>query len=112
MGYLTTFTVYNDGCNSIPKNAEKFAEGVYQACGDTRSNSDFSCGHTEVICQKARHADDHAIYVHMGNTVTEVSAYSREFKELVAKHPDFAEALVKFVEFEAESLRRLLDKGK
>lgn len=26
MGYLTTFTIYNDGCDLVKKHPEKFAE--------------------------------------------------------------------------------------
>ena len=32
MGYLTTITIYNDGCDQLIKNKEKVADILYNAC--------------------------------------------------------------------------------
>jgi len=37
MGYLTTFTVYNDGIHLIKEHPQDFAEGVFSAANEFRS---------------------------------------------------------------------------
>lgn len=109
MGFLTTFTVYNDGCDQILKEPEQFAQKVYEGCRDLEEK-DFGVGnHCNLVhVQRARHADDHTIYVHMGNCVTEVNPFSREFESLIERCPEFAEKLVKFIEQDAKRLRKVL----
>jgi hypothetical protein len=110
MGYLTTFTVYNDFAHHIKKDPKQFGEKVYEhICG--MEASDFSmeignCSATVAIGQQSRHADDLSIYVHMGNCVTEVNPYSRSFEDLVNKSPQFADKLINFIEAELEELKK------
>lgn len=108
MGYLTTFTVYNDGSSDIRKNPKEFGEAVYQHIG-ARETCEFgipsgSCANL-VNVQESRHADDHTIYVHMRNCLTEVKPYSRSFTEMVKSNPEFANSLIKFIERELEDLK-------
>ena len=78
MGYLTTITIYNDGCDQIIKNKEKVADILYNACsGEYNNNSYRTVGlgnHANLFTiQKPRHADDTTLYLHSGNTVIDVS---------------------------------------
>lgn len=109
MGYLTTLTIYNDGIDLITKHPQKFAEEVLNASGSLEAR-EFGLGYfcNLVNVQKTRHADDHTLYVHMGNCVTEVNPYSKEFKELAKQCPTFARQLVLFVKDNAKELERAL----
>ena len=76
MGYLTTFTVYNDGCDQIKKHPKKFAEIIYDACAGVQlSHGQKQIGlgnHANLITpQEPRHADDITLYLHAGNTLTD-----------------------------------------
>lgn len=108
MGYLTTFTVYNDGASGISKDPKQFADKIYSLIG-TRQYEEF---HTTTavngFVQQSRHADEMTIYVNAGNCVTEVNPYSRGFKDLIKKNPDFARELVAFVESEVVKLKKVL----
>ena len=78
MGYLTTITIYNDGCDQIIKNKEKVADILYNACsGEYNNNSYRTVGlgnHANLFTvQRPRHADDTTLYLHSGNTVIDVS---------------------------------------
>jgi hypothetical protein len=113
LGYLTTVTVYNDGLDLLVKHPVDFCEKLYLAA--TRQEcKDFGIGYFANFAnvQRSRHADDHTTYVHMGNTVTEVNPYSPDFKQLVAKNPEFAEKLVRFMSDEVKELKRLLKGSK
>ena len=107
MGYLTTVTVYNDGLDLLKKHPQDFCEKLYNAACE-QEQTDFGVGYFANFAnvQRSRHADDHTIYVHMGNTVTEVNAYSQDFKNIVNHHPEFAKSLVNFLESELESLKK------
>ena len=110
MGNLTTFTVYNDFAHLIKKDPKQFGEKVYghiceMETGDVSLEIGNCCA-TVAIGQKSRHADDHTIYVHMGNCVTEVNPYSRSFQELVNKSPQFVDKLRTFIEAELKEMKK------
>ena len=77
MGYLTTITIYNDSADQLEKNSKTLAKKLEYACMgiqiDRGSNTD-SLGNASNILtlQKPRHADDHTLYMHAGNTVIDV----------------------------------------
>lgn len=112
MGYLTTITIYNDGCDQILKHPEEFAEKVYNACrGDYTPNDGekgyFGIGNNAnlVTVQKPRHADDHTVYVHMGNTLVEMNSYSRSTERIMNQFPDFFKKLLNHMSKEAKALK-------
>ncbi len=119
MGSLTTFTVYNDGAALLdprdPKNANNikaFVEGVHNAClgyYQNRNEDSFGLGNfcNMVEVQTPRHADDHTVYVHMGNCVTELNAYGQRTKNLFKEHPEFANKLLKFLKESVKDLTKL-----
>lgn len=110
MGYLTTFTIYNDGASGIKKDPTQFVDKIDSLIG-TRQYEEF---HTTTgvngFVQRSRHADEMTIYVNAGNCVTEVNPYSKSFKELIKKQPDFARELVEFVAAEVVELKKTLIK--
>ena len=60
-----------------------------------------------VIMQQSRHNDDHSIYVHMGNTVTEMNPYSPETKESMRRNPEFFKERLEYLRREVRELGRL-----
>ncbi len=78
MGYLTTITFYNDAAHDLHEHPNELAHlinnaqgGVQRAMGrDYDSIGSFA---NPVIIQKPRHADDHTLYMHAGNTVLDIS---------------------------------------
>jgi hypothetical protein len=77
MGYLTTITFYNDAADQFEKHPKETIEMISKAQSGVQRNHGYdyeSIGnHTNpVIIQKPRHADDHTLYLHAGNTVVDV----------------------------------------
>ena len=113
MGYLTTITISNDGADQIEKHPEEFAKKAYNACTglytrDKNKTGGFGvgCHSNMVIVQKPRHADDHTIYVHMGNTVVEMNSYSDATEDLMKNHSEYFEDLLKYMQFQVKDLKR------
>lgn len=108
MGYLTTFTVYNEGLPLIRKYPGRFVDRIQEACLNMGPYSKMIGlgGFSNLVEAKpARHADDCTIYIHMGNCLTEVSRYSQEFQSIIKNNPNFAKDLISFLERELESLK-------
>lgn len=107
MGYLTTITIRNDCLDALKKHPQEFADRVYDACTSMEGGS-FPLGHycNPVEVQRCRHADDHTTYVHMGNTITEVNPFSKDFEQLAERCPEFADRLVRFLEDEVKRLKK------
>lgn len=105
MGYLTTFTIYNDGIDTIKKNSVEFCNKLHYAVvsgSDQTFGHDYFCNLVNV--QKTRHADDHAMYIHMGNCVTRLNAFDRETEELMRRNPKFFKELLTFARNEVKTL--------
>lgn len=113
MGYLTTFTVYNDGVDRVKEHAQDFANKIYRAAIGHQT-CDLAIGNfcNLVRVQKCRHADDHTIYVHMGNGVFEMNPYSQETKDMLERKPEFFEKVVKFLDSEVKELKTMLKQSK
>lgn len=86
MGYLTTFTIYNDSIDllSDEKNAVDFAKKILDVVSNNsypvfqlNSSANIELGNMANFCtvQKPRHADEITVYVHAGNTVVEVNPF-------------------------------------
>jgi hypothetical protein len=113
MGYLTTFTVYNDGVDLVKEHAQDFANKIYYAAINSQS-CELAVGNfcNLVKVQKCRHASDNTIYVHMGNTVVEINPYSQETKNMLERNPEFFEKVVKFLDREVKELKTMLKQSK
>lgn len=117
MGYLTTITFYNDSAQEMHEHPKEVSEMIYRAQQGAQlirgSNTEpigNSCN--PVIIQKPRHADDHTIYVHMGNTVVEMSSYSSHTDNLMMNHQEFFEDLLKYMESQVKELKKNYKKVK
>ena len=77
MGFITTISIYNDSADQLTKHPKELAEKLSKACHGVQINrgQDYdSLGNAVNILtlQKPRHADDHTLYMHAGNTVIDV----------------------------------------
>jgi hypothetical protein len=77
MGYLTTITFHNDASSQFENHPEQTIEMIKNAQLGVQKNRgrnyDPIGNHANpVIIQKPRHADDHTLYLHAGNTVVDV----------------------------------------
>jgi hypothetical protein len=113
MGYLTTITIYNDGLDQIEKNPKEFTEKTCRACLGVYSRNDgsensFGVGNhgNLVTVQAPRHMDDSTIYVHMGNTVCEMNAYSMRTSELMQHSTQFFDKMLKEMEEQVKLLKK------
>lgn len=118
MGYLTTFTIYNDCASQIEIEPEKFVKKLKMGCDGVltrdKDSESFGIGYCAnvVTVQKPRHADDHTCYVHMGNTVVEMSPFSKETKRIMENHSQYFDDLLKHLEFTVKELKRMKKESK
>jgi hypothetical protein len=105
MGHLTTFTVYNDSCDEIPKHAQEFADKIYEACQSNKFKR-IRVGGAEVICQKTRHANDQIIYAHGGNTVIEINYFEQSTIDLMNTSPEFFKEILDNMAYHVRELRK------
>ncbi len=109
MGFLTTVTLYNDHWDSreIRKRPAEFAESVAQAI--ERANYDHVADTWDhIIAQPSRHADDHAVFVHKGNTVVDITG--RRFERVVKELPEVAREYVSTAQSIVTWAKRALSK--
>ena len=98
MGFLTTVTIRNDDLGFIEDNPEEFMENLLNAIREN-TKQEIPCGPScnAAIVQEPRHADDWAIYVHAGNTVTHMSAFSRDAERFAEINPEFFKGMIKYI---------------
>lgn len=94
MGYLTTFTIYNDNLDNIKREPEQFTNIIYKAaCGVKQDYNGLN-----VITQSPRHANDDALYLHSGNTVINVNEATSKWA---------IDASIKNMEYQIKRLKKL-----
>jgi hypothetical protein len=106
MGYLTTVTIYNDGLSLLKQHPEEFCTKLYEAASSMEPKEfgvDYFCNFANV--QRTRHADDHTLYVHMGNTVVEVNAWSTNFQRMMETRPELADSYIQFIELSLNDMK-------
>jgi hypothetical protein len=112
MGYLTAVTIYNDGLDLLKTHRPEFCAKLYQAALSMEPQEfgvGFFCNFANV--QRTRHADDHALYVHMGNTLTEINPFSREFEHMIKTQPYLADKYIRFLEDTVQDIKRHIASG-
>jgi hypothetical protein len=107
MGFLTTFTILNDGLDEILKNSDDFCQKLYYAALGGKT-TDIAHGHhgNLVKVQRTRHADDNTLYVHMENSLYEMSASSMETEELMRNHPEFFRQMLNYMKRQVGGLEK------
>ncbi|MBU2612274.1 MAG: hypothetical protein KKB62_00955 [Nanoarchaeota archaeon] len=109
MGYLTTFTIYNDGIELIRKDSNEFCEKLKSCALEMKTDTFGHRNFTNLVkVQKSRHADDPTVYVHMGNTLCEMNAYSKETKNIMDKNPEFFKEMLDYMKGQVKKLEKNL----
>jgi coenzyme F420-reducing hydrogenase alpha subunit len=110
MGFLTTITIYNDGVGDIERNPKQFGEEVVKAI---HSNAIHGATEIGVGCfaniakvQRSRHADNPAVYVHLGNTLAEMTHGALETEKLFQKSPEYFEKLLTELKYQTRKLKK------
>lgn len=92
MGFLTTITLHNDYLHDMRANPERFARELFEAID--RANYERSPHYSGgITVQPSRHADDHAVFVHYGNTVLDITG--KRMERAATELPDVARSYVK-----------------
>ena len=101
MGYLTTFAIRNDRLHKIMENKDAVMDAIYRHAATinpsttlSENGEELKYGGDPIIAFKTRHADETAIYLHHGNTVTEFNPYSDNF----LKNPNWTKTQIKEIE--------------
>jgi hypothetical protein len=106
MGFLTTVTIYNDGLSLLDKYPEEFCKKLHGASA-SMEHQEFGLGNfcNFANVQRTRHADDHTLYVHMGNCVTEIRPWTKEFAHMIKTRPDLVDAHIRFLEDKLQEMK-------
>ena len=115
MGYLTTFTIYNDGAHMLKEltaeQKDKLINDLHDACFNSRfATKTYSVnGFVNMInSQRARHADDHTVYVHMGNCLVNMNPWEKEFKENAKRSLELYKQMHKYLKSEVKKIGEVL----
>jgi hypothetical protein len=114
VGFLTTLTIYNDGIHLLEPHAQEFAQEVRRLASGLHGPADVALGGfvNAVRVQQSRHADHHTVYVHAGNCVTEMHAYSEATERLMKQNPKFFEKLLSIMTAQTSALRAMYKEHK
>ena len=115
MGYLTTLTFLNDAADQYDKHPERLVEIIHDAVnnhqcsrnGGKSYDEPIGCYANAITVQRSRHADDHTIYIHMGNCVSEVNPWSADTKDLLERFPDVFDQYVSYLEQQVKQLKKM-----
>jgi len=109
MGFLTTVTLHNDYQHEHRADLGAFAALLFRLLDET-SMHNLDAALAGIKVHPSRHADDHTVYVHHGNTT--ISLVSRDFDEMVRCAPNAAEDYVRVAERIIRQARAELEKAK
>ena len=107
MGYNTVIMFRNDAYSDFKNNPKETMENILAAMDD-KDNHHYGVGsHANPMeVMKPRHMSDTTIYVHAGNTLSEMSVYRQETIDLMENHPEFFEQMLDFMEQKVKSLKK------
>lgn len=84
MGYNTTILILNDGLEDIRKDPVRAVEGIHSMIAQGKEGSVGAGNHANPIyVMQTQHADVPRLYFTHGNSITELSPYSRATLDLV-----------------------------
>lgn len=112
MGFLTTVTIRNDCLSRYEEDAPQLGLDILKGMTEASRTHRASRNLSSLIVQPSFHADDHQVFLHKGNTLMNVTAYSNDLKDLYEKMPEVAEDYVKRLNQMARDSRECLKRLK
>lgn len=106
MGYITTFSVYNDECHQIKENPKEFANAIYDACCSIRKIPNIYNPLT-IIHQQPKHATELSLFVSYGNTVFEPSTWDKEYMAWLKRNPKSQLEILRRIKSQLTSLEKI-----
>lgn len=106
MGFITTFSVYNDECHKIKENPKEFALAVYDACCSARKMTNIYYPLT-VIHQQSKHLTELALYVSYMGHVCEPSQYDKEYMAWLKANPKSQLETLKRIKSQITTLEKI-----
>jgi ribosome-associated translation inhibitor RaiA len=104
MGFLTTFTIYNDDIDRISKNPKEFVEKLIDSTTNYLSST-FHVDGATIKAQGTRHSSETVIYVQSGNTTCLMNASNIETEQLMNNSPEFFEEMLNEMENQVIKLK-------
>lgn len=128
MGFMTEFSILNDGCSLIKENPVEFANKIYDACIDVHSYrkyqqlgyypTTYSMGLGNFVnmitASTPHHADDRRIYISGRNSFDCLSyaSFDKSLQNWATRFPDILDDIIKFLSDELKDLKNLRKKIK
>ena len=128
MGFMTEFSILNDGCHLIKDNPVEFANKIYDACIDVASYSHYKrLGYypstynmglgnfvNMITASRPHHADDRRIYISGRNSFDCLShaSFDKTLQKWATQFPDILDDRIKFLSDELKDLKNLRKKIK
>jgi len=111
MGFNTTVKIINDALDQIEKHPEEFVRGLMEHYYD---GGTFGVGNhaNPVQVAPSRHADNFCLYSVQGNSLIELSPYSRETMEIAERLPDLMEGVISQARYQLEILEEAMERAK
>ena len=108
MGYLTTFTIYNDDCDAIIKHPKEFTEKIHNACCKMKKDDhNINVGNATIIPQTPKHASDLTLYIHEGNHVYEPSIYDDQYLIWLKRNPEHHLNIIKNLKYKLSKIEKI-----
>ncbi len=104
MGNLTTLTINNDTLNNLLDDPEGVVREIHNAACGSKTQTIHPSG-VQIKVQKTRDADDHTLYIHMGNSLFEMNASSNETAALMKKNPTNFKEMLEYIAGQVEELQ-------
>lgn len=109
MGDLLTVTFFSDDMYGIKIDSEIFCRRLYDALLEGQPTTIRHEG-AEIIVQRRVPDNFGALYVQLGNTVTEMNAYSPEMKKQVLENREFFMKRLDYLKGRVKELEELVNK--
>ena len=113
MGNLLTLSIRTDAIYEMLKNSKEFCEAVHGSLNNLEASTIGVGDCCEVAdLQAVRHKDSPTVYIHMGGTLSEMNAYSRDTEKLMAEHPEFFGEMLKYMKESVGELEKKFAESK
>jgi hypothetical protein len=113
MGMNTVIMFRNDAYDDFEKNPEQTVQNILAAMRNAK-NHHYGVGSSANPMEpmKSIHADTNTVYIHSGNTLVEMNAYSDRMERLMIQFPDFFNSMFETLKWTVKSLKEKIKESK